>query len=133
MAEKHILLILFRCPQRSLSMIWIIRSKIIIGFKQWGGNFFSHIMYNTKKIYHKTLWVEQCLTGIFIVVQQQRLVVLLDTTPFLRVSHHAIFLRLMITISLYHSITVNNEVAKVLSTSNFIFWTKFTTLNYFQH
>ena len=78
-------------------------------FKQWRVSF-SHIMIICK-IHNVVLWVEQYPLWILIVVHVRRVD---DAARFTSCN----FLRLMITISLYHSITVNIDVARK---SNFTF------------
>ena len=78
-------------------------------FKQWRVSF-SHIMIICK-IHNVVLWVEQYPLWILIVVHVRRVD---DAARFTSCN----FLRLMITISLYHSITVNSDVARK---SNFTF------------
>ena len=74
-------------------------------FKQWRVSF-SHIMIICK-IHNVVLWVEQYPLWILIVVHVRRVD---DAARFTSCN----FLRLMITISLYHSITVNNDdVARI--------------------
>ena len=72
-------------------------------FKQWRVSF-SHIMIICK-IHNVVLWVEQYPLWILIVVHVRRVD---DAARFTSCN----FLRLMITISLYHSITVNSDVAR---------------------
>ena len=82
-------------------------------FKQWRVSF-SHIMIICK-IHNVVLWVEQYPLWILIVVHVRRVD---DAARFTSCN----FLRLMITISLYHSITVNSDVARK---SNFTFSFKY--------